>query len=127
MWQPPAGGGPVDRILSVYRRCSPGCLPNKLYRRMHHCLQDSQNQVVGFALDPDELGHEIYRLLDWADAHFPSYSVDQTDERVFIRSDAIDDPSSLHSEPLSLDDRTPASDRRRGGGEDGGEAEPVGM
>lgn len=94
---------------------------------MHHCLQDSQNQVVGFALDTDELGHEIYRVLDWADAHFSSYSVDQTDERVYIRSDAIDDPSALHSEPLSLDGRTPASDRRGGGGADGGEAEPVGM
>lgn len=94
---------------------------------MHHCLQDSQNQVVGFALDTDALGHEIYRILDWADAHFPSYSVDQTDGRVYIRSDAIDDASDLHTEPLSLDDRAPASDRRGDGDGEGGEAEPVGM
>ncbi|MFO8099897.1 MAG: hypothetical protein R6T83_09800 [Salinibacter sp.] len=94
---------------------------------MHHCLQDSQNQVVGFALDTDALGHEIYRILDWADAHFPSYSVDQTDGRVYVRSDAIDDASDLHTEPLSLDDRAPAADRRGDGDGEGGEAEPVGM
>lgn len=94
---------------------------------MHYCLQDRQNQVVGFSLDANELGHEIYRILDWADTHFSSYSVDQTDERVYVRSDAIDDTSDLHTEPLSLGDREPAADRHRGGGEDGGEAEPVGM
>ncbi len=93
---------------------------------MHHCLQDARDQVVGFALDADELGHEIYRILDWADAHFASYSVDQTDGRVYVRSDAIEDESALHTEPLSLDGREPASDRRGGRGGEGGEAEPVG-
>jgi len=94
---------------------------------MHHCLKSPQDEVVGFALNADHLGHEIYRILDWADAHFASYSVDQTDERVYVRSDAIEDPSTLDTEPLSLGDRTPAADRDQGGGADGGEAEPVGM
>ncbi|MFP4228033.1 MAG: hypothetical protein ACLFTE_04300 [Salinivenus sp.] len=125
MWQSSVGGVSLDRILLEFQRCLLGCLPNKLYRRMHHCLKDSQNQVVGFVLDADELGHEIYRVLDWADSHFSSYSVDQSDGRVYVRSDAIEDASDLHTEPLSLGNRTPASDRRGGGGGNGGEAEPV--
>jgi len=94
---------------------------------MHYCLQAPQNQVVGFVLDADQLGHEIYRILDWADEHFESYSVDQTDGRVYVRSDDIEDESTLHTEPLSVDDRTPASDGSRDEDGDGGEAEPVGM
>jgi len=94
---------------------------------MHYCLQDPQDQVVGFVLDADELGHEIYRILDWADEHFNSYSVDQTDGRVYVRSDAIEDESDLHAEPLSVGDRTPASDGSHDEDGDGGEAEPVGM
>jgi len=43
---------------------------------MHYCLQDPQDQVVGFVLDVDQLSHEIYRILDWADEHLGSYSVD---------------------------------------------------
>jgi hypothetical protein len=94
---------------------------------MHYCLQAPQNQVVGFVLDADQLGHEIYRILDWADEHFESYSVDQTDGRVYVRSDDIEDESTLHTEPLSVGDRTPASDGSRDEDGDGGEAEPVGM
>lgn len=94
---------------------------------MHYCLQDPQDQVVGFALDADHLGHEIYRILDWADEHFGSYSVDQTNGRVYVRSDAIEDESDLHPEPLSVGNRTPASDSSRSEDGDGGQAEPVGM
>ncbi|WP_103029623.1 hypothetical protein [Salinibacter altiplanensis] len=94
---------------------------------MHYCLQDPQDQVVGFVLDADQLGHEIYRILDWADEHFGSYSVNQSDGRVYVRSDEITDESTLHTEPLSVGDRTPASDGGRDENNDGGEAEPIGM
>lgn len=94
---------------------------------MHYCLQDPQDQVVGFVLDADQLGHEIYRILDWADEQFGSYSVDQTDGRVYVRSNAIEDESSLRAEPLSVGNRTPASDSSNDDDGDGGQAEPVGM
>ena len=94
---------------------------------MHYCLQDPQDQVVGFVLDADQLGHEIYRILDWADDPPQSYSVDQTDGLVHVRADAIEDESSLHARPLSVDDREPASDRNHDGDGEGGQAEPVGM
>jgi len=94
---------------------------------MHYCLQDPQDQVVGFVLDADQLGHEIYRILDWADEHFRSYSVDQTDGCVQIRSDAIEDESDLEAKPLSVGDRLPDADRSSKENGDGGQAEPVGM
>lgn len=94
---------------------------------MHYCLQDPQDQVVGFVLDADQLGHEIYRILDWADDHLQSYSVDQTDGRVYVRADTIEDESNLHAEPLSVGDREPASDQSRDGDGEGGQTEPVGM
>ena len=100
---------------------------NKIARSMHHSLQDPQDQVVGFVLDADRLGHEIYRILDWADEHFRSHSVDQADGRVYVRSDAIEDEAALHTEPLSVDGHAPASDSSRNGEGDGGRAEPVGM
>lgn len=94
---------------------------------MHYCLQDPQDQVVGFVLDVDQLSHEIYHILDWADEHFGSYSVDQTDGRVYVRPDDIEDESNLRAEPLSVGDRTPASDDSRDEDGDGGQAEPIGM
>jgi len=94
---------------------------------MHYCLKNPRDEVVGFALDADDLGHEIYRLLDWADAHFEDYAVDQSDGRVLVRSDAAGDVSDLRSTPLSLDDREAVSNPSRGGDDGGGEAEPVGM
>lgn len=94
---------------------------------MHYCLQSPRDEVVGFVLDADDLGHEIYRILDWADVHFEDYSVDQSDGRVYVRAGTIDDASDLHTVPLSLDDREAISDPSRGGDDGGGEAEPVGM
>ena len=69
-------------------------------------------------------------LLDWADEHFRSHSVDQAGGRVYVRSDAIEDEAALHTEPLSVDGHAPASDGSRNGeGDegDGGRAEPIGM
>jgi cysteine synthase len=109
------------------KRCSQANPWNKIARSMHHSLQDPQDQVVGFVLDADRLGHEIYRILDWADEHFRSYSVDQADGRVYVRSDAIEDEAALHTEPLSVDGHAPASDSSRNGEGDGGRAEPIGM
>ena len=94
---------------------------------MHYCLQDPQDQVVGFVLDADQLGHEIYRILDWSDEHFGNYSVDQTDGRVHVRSGDIEDESALHTKPLSVGDRTPASDGSHDEDGNGGEAQPIGM
>lgn len=94
---------------------------------MHYCLQNPQDQVVGFVLDADQLGHEIYRILDWADEHFPSRSVDQSDGRVYVHSDTIEDASALRSKPLSVGDRQPASDWNPNEDGDGGQAEPAGM
>lgn len=94
---------------------------------MHYCLQDPQDQIVGFMLDADQLGHEIYRILDWADEHFPAYSVDQSDGRVYVRSDAIEEASDLNAKPLSVGDRQPASDQNPDQDGEGGEAEPVGL
>lgn len=93
---------------------------------MHYCLKTPRDEVVGFVLDADNLGHEIYRILDWADTHFASYSVDQSDGRVLVRSDAAGDVSDLDTVPLSLDDGEAVSDPSRDGGGEGGEAEPVG-
>lgn len=94
---------------------------------MHYCLKSPRDEVVGFVLGADDLGHEIYRILDWADAHFGDYSVDQSDGRVLVRSEAAGDVSNLDTVPLSLSDREATPDPSRDGGGEGGKAEPVGM
>ena len=126
-WQSSFERKRLVRMLLHKKRCSQANPWNKIARSMHHSLQDPQDQAVGFVLDADQLGHEIYRILDWADEHFRSYSVDQADGRVYVRSDAIEDEAALHTEPLSVDGHAPASDSSRNGEGDGGRAEPIGM
>lgn len=72
----------------------------------NYCLKDPSGQVIGFRLGADELGHEIYDLLDWADEHFPSYFVEQDGGQVHICSEEAREvlaADEVHAEPLSLD------------------------
>ena len=84
----------------------------------NYCLKGSQGQVVGFQLDAENLGHEIYDILDWADEHFSAHFVEQTeDHRVYVCSESARgalEANELHAEPLSVE----GSDG--GGSRDGG-------
>ncbi len=72
----------------------------------NYCLKGPQDQIVGFQLDAEELGHEIYDLLDWADEHFSSHSVQQTDTQVYIYSETARETLSsdeIRTEPISIE------------------------
>jgi hypothetical protein len=94
----------------------------------NYCLKGPEDQVIGFRLGAEDLGHEIYDILDWADEHFPSYFVEQTGGQVYVCSETIRDTLSdeeIRAEPLSLggNGRTgdgPARGGRPGGGPSGG-------
>jgi len=76
----------------------------------NYCLKGPQDQVVGFRLGAEELGHEIYDILDWADAHFSSYFVEQTNGRVYVCSEAVRDAlgtEEIRAEPLSIESGGP--------------------
>lgn len=73
----------------------------------NYCLRGPDEQIVGFRLDTKELGHEIYDILDWADEHFSSHAVQQTDGWVHIYSEPARKTISadeVHAEPFSIDD-----------------------
>lgn len=92
---------------------------------MHYCLRGSRDQVVGLKLNPDELGSDIYEILDWADAHFQSYSVEQTDDHVYVRSSTFEEVADIHEEPLRTGRSEGESGRsasRDEGQDDGGSA-----
>lgn len=100
---------------------------------MHYCLRGPDNQVVGLRLNGDELGHDIYEILDWADETFASYSVNQTGGYVQIHSAHFEEVEEIREEPLETghttreaDQDPKASDPGNDGGEDGGPtAEPA--
>lgn len=95
--------------------------------RMHYCLKGPQGQVVGFRLGAEALGHEIYDILDWADEHFSSYFVKQTDDHVYVCDDAVEDQDTLHAEPLSGgDDESGPPPSGSGGGSRGGDPDDGG-
>lgn len=71
----------------------------------NYCLRGPDGEVVGFQLDANELGHEIYDLLDWADKHFSSRVVEQVDGRVYIYSEPARETMSageVRAEPFSI-------------------------
>ena len=91
----------------------------------NHCLKGPQDQVVGFRLDTAELGHEIYDILDWADEHFASHVVEQTDDHVYVYSETARETltaDELRAEPLSIEngDRDGSSNGGSPGGFSGG-------
>lgn len=91
----------------------------------NYCLKGPQDQIVGFRLDADELGHEIYDLLDWADEHFSSHSVQQTDARVYIYSETARETLSsdeIYAEPISIEDGERPGNGPSSGGPGGGSA-----
>jgi len=67
---------------------------------MHYCLRGASDQVVGLQLNIDQLGQEIYKILDWADENFASYSVEQTDGYVYVHSGALEEGADVRKEPL---------------------------
>lgn len=67
---------------------------------MHYCLRGPGDQVVGLQLHVDQLGHDIYAILDWADEHFESYSVEQRDGYVHLRSSHVEEGGEIRKEPL---------------------------
>lgn len=72
----------------------------------NYCLKGPQDQVVGFRLGADDLGHEIYDILDWADEHFSSHFVKQTGDHVYVCSESARgalEADELHAEPLSIE------------------------
>lgn len=72
----------------------------------NYCLKGPQDQIVGFRLGTEELGHEIYDILDWADEHFESYDVEQTNNRVYVYSEAARaslNADEVRTEPLSIE------------------------
>lgn len=103
----------------------------------NYCLKGPQDQVVGFRLGADDLGHEIYDILDWADEHFSSHSVEQTADCVYIYSETAQetlDSDEIRAEPLSIESdgqsgNGPPSGGPPGGGSAGGGSagnDPVG-
>lgn len=91
----------------------------------NYCLKEPNDRIVGFRLGADELGHEIYDILDWADEHFSSHVVEQTDDHVYVYSETARktlSASELHTEPLSIEDinRGDSSDGGSSGGSSGG-------
>jgi uncharacterized membrane protein YgcG len=72
----------------------------------NYCLKGPQDQVVGFRLGAENLGHEIYDILDWADEHFSSHFVEQTGNRVYVCSESARgalEADELRAEPLSIE------------------------
>lgn len=100
---------------------------------MHYCLRDPDSQVIGLRLNSDELGHDIYDILDWADEKFASYSVEQANGYVQVHSERLDDVEEIHEEPLETGNATRGADQDpttsgsdNNGGEGGGPtAEPA--
>jgi len=90
----------------------------------NYCLKGPKDQVIGFRLGAEELGHEIYDILDWADEHFSSYFVEQTGGQVYVCSDTVRDTlgdEDIRAEPLSLGGNGRTGDGpARGGGRPGG-------
>jgi hypothetical protein len=91
----------------------------------NHCLKGPQDQVVGFRLGTAELGHEIYDILDWADEHFESHVVEQTDDHVYVYSETARERLSaeqIRAEPLSIEnsDQGGSSNGGPSGGPSGG-------
>jgi hypothetical protein len=87
----------------------------------NYCLKGPQGQVVGFQLDAENLGHEIYDILDWADDHFSAHFVEQTEDQVYVCSESARgalEAGELHAEPLSVERSD--SGGSRGGGPSGG-------
>ena len=95
----------------------------------NYYLKGPEGQVVGFRLRAEELGHRIYDILDWADEHFSSHFVEQSDGQVLVCSEAVRAISEeeIRAEPLegggpSGDSSSggPSSGRPPGGGPSGG-------
>jgi uncharacterized membrane protein YgcG len=85
----------------------------------NYCLKGPRGQVVGFRLGAENLGHEIYDILDWADEHFSSHFVEQTDGHVYVCSESAREAlraNELQAEPLSIG----GPDGRSEGGPAGG-------
>jgi uncharacterized membrane protein YgcG len=83
----------------------------------NYCLKAPDDQVVGFRLEIETLGHEIYDILDWADEHFSSHFVEQTEDCVYVCSESAREAlaaNELRAEPLSIERGGP--DGRSGGG-----------
>jgi uncharacterized membrane protein YgcG len=83
----------------------------------NYCLKGPRDQVVGFRLGTETLGHEIYDILDWADEHFSSHFVEQTGENVYVCSESAREAleaNELRTEPLSIESMD--TDGRSGGG-----------
>jgi hypothetical protein len=72
----------------------------------NYCLKGPRDQVVGFRLCAESLGHEIYDILDWADEHFDAHFVEQTGDHVYVCSESARDAlesEELRVEPLSIE------------------------
>ena len=106
---------------------------------MHHTLQTPNGRVLGLRLDPSSLGDEFYDVLAWADDHFSSYFVEQTDEHVYVGANVLrkidaSKREALRTEPLSAGERSltadPEQESGSGSGQDdddgGAIAEPAG-
>ena len=78
----------------------------------NYCLKGPRDQVVGFRLEIETLGHEIYDILDWADEHFSAHFVEQTDDHVYVCSESARDAleaNELRAEPLSIESKDTGS------------------
>ncbi len=120
---------PACAIEAVSLDCIPISLTNPSVcphsNMKNYCLKDPQDQVVGFQLSAEELGHEIYDILDWAGEHFSSHAVEQTDGHVYVYSEAARETLSakdIQAEPLSIgdSDRGGSSNGDSSGGPMGG-------
>jgi uncharacterized membrane protein YgcG len=86
----------------------------------NYCLKGPDGTVVGFRLRAEALGHRIYDVLDWADEHFSSHFVEQTDGQVYVCSDTVREirEDEIRAEPLEGDG--PHGDGSSGGRSSGG-------
>jgi hypothetical protein len=98
---------------------------------MHYCFRGENEHVVGLQLNADQLGQEIYKILDWADENFSSYSVEQKDGYVHLQSSALGEEAEVHKEPLrgagdglGMSDE-PSEASQDGDHDDGSAAEPA--
>jgi uncharacterized membrane protein YgcG len=83
----------------------------------NYCLKGPDGTVVGFRLGIEHLGHEIYDILDWAEANFSSHFVQQTEDCVYVCSESAREAlkaNELRAEPLSIESGD--TDGRSGGG-----------
>lgn len=99
---------------------------------MHYCLRGPGDQVVGLQLDVDQLGNEIYTIVDWADENFESYSVEQRDGYVHLQSSLVEEVGEIRKEPLKSRVEETGRDRAEdetdpdgGRDDDGSAAEPA--